>query len=243
VKLSPTLRKAPLAVKLVVVVIGLVVLAVAGYFLLIQPKKNEAKNLSSEIAAIDTQIQESNAQAQRAAGLSKIRVADYFKLETAMPSNPKVDELDLQINALARDTGISFDSITPGSASAATNYEVLPLTLVFEGNFYDLSDFIRRLQSLVLVDNGRLNASGRLFTIDQIEFAQGSKGFPQITATIHVDGYSFGVTAATSSAAGTGGSATGTSPTSTSTTTSTETTTPSSVSSAAASSAGEGGTP
>jgi type IV pilus assembly protein PilO len=242
VKLGPTLKKAPLAIKLAVVVIALVVLAGAGYFLLIGPKKNEAKSLDQQIANLDTQIGNSRSQAQRAAGLSKILVADYFKLETAMPSDPKMDELGLQINAIARNTGVAFDSITPSAAVAAGTYQVLPVTLVFNGSFYDLSDFVRRLQSLVLVENGKLSASGRLFTIDQIAFSEGAEGFPQIQATIQIDGYAFGQPA-TASSTGTSGTTTSTTMTETTTTptTTTPTTTPSSAGSAAASATGGGG--
>jgi len=66
---------------------------------------------------------------------------------------------------------------------------VIPVTVVFQGSFYDLSDFLYRLQSLVLVENHKLSAKGRLFTVDQVSFAEGDKGFPQIKATLAIDAY------------------------------------------------------
>jgi hypothetical protein len=63
---------------------------------------------------------------------------------------------------------------------------------VFEGRFYDLSDFLYRLRNLVGVHDGVLNATGRLFTVGAISFDQGSRQFPQVKATLTVSAYVFG---------------------------------------------------
>jgi type IV pilus assembly protein PilO len=221
---APTLKNTPVAVKLAIVLAGLVVLAAAGYFLLIGPKKSEANSLSQDITRLNQQILDARGQATQAAGLSKILVADLHKLQTAMPDDPKVDELSLQLYAVAKATGIRFDSITPGAVVDAADgtYQVIPITLVFQGTFYDLSDFLYRLQSLVLVENHKLSAEGRLFTVDQVSFAEGADGFPKIAATLQIDAYAFGhpVATATSSASTTSNSDTTTSSSSEGTTTS-----------------------
>jgi hypothetical protein len=133
-----------------------------------------------------------------------------------------VAEIHLQIDSIARATGVNYESITPGEVVDASTYQVLPFNLIFEGSFYDLSDFLRRLQALVLVQNHRLIAKGRLFTVDQVNFAEGDDGFPHIKATLKVNAFVFGhpVAVATAPAASAGGSEgeTGTSTTSTTTT-------------------------
>lgn len=222
--LAPNMKKTPVAIRLAVVLGGLVLLAVAGYFLLIAPKKNEIKTLDQQIAQLDTQISEQRAQATQAAGLSKILVANYNKLQSAMPNEAKMDEIFMQLYVLAKDTGISFDNLQPGTVVDASAYQVLPLNLTFQGSFDQLSDFLYRLQSLVLVDNHKLSARGRLFTVDQVAFAEGDNGFPQIKATLLIDAYAFGhpvVTAANAAASGT--STTGTTSTSTTDTSATST--------------------
>ncbi len=226
----PKIKKNSIVVRMAVVLAGLVVLAAAGYFLLVGPKKNEAKSLSSDITQLNSKIQAARSQATQAAGLSKILVADYNKLQTAMPGDPEVDELSLQLVSVAQAAGIRFDSITPGTPVDTSTYQVIPLTLVFQGSFDDLSNFLFRLQSLVLVENHKLSAAGRLFTVDEISFAQGEKGFPKIAATLQVDAYAFGHPATTASTG-----------TSTSTTTSTTSTT-STTTTTSASAAGEGAT-
>jgi hypothetical protein len=216
--MSPVpVKKTPTAVRLAAVIGGLVVLAVGGYFLLVQPLKNKSSSLTKEIAASDKK-----SQSQQAAGLSKILVADYIKLKTAMPDDPQVPDLYLQLDTIARDTGVSFNGITPAPVVDASAYQVFPFALSFEGNFLRLSDFLRRLQSLVLVENGKLVARGRLFTIDQVFFNQGPLGFPDITAKVQVNAFAYGhpiVVATAGDTTTTGDTSTSTTSTTTSTTT------------------------
>lgn len=227
--MSPvSIKRTPAVVRLAVVIGGLIVLAAGGYFILIQPLKSKASSLTKEIAAKTQEIADRKSQSQQAAGLSKILVADSIKLETAMPDSLEIPEVDLQLNEIARETGVSFNSITPGTVVDASSYQVIPLALTFEGNFYDLSDFLLRLQSLVLVENGKLVARGRLFTIDQVSFAEGSTGFPSISATVQVNAFVYGHPAAVTSTAGATGSTSGETGTETSTSTTSTATTPSS---------------
>ena len=211
---APNLKKKTpvnVAIRLAVVVGGLILLAVAGYFILIAPKKNEVKSLDQEIAKYESQISAQRLASTQAAGLSKILVADYNKLQSAMPNEAKMDEIYMQLYALAKDTGINFDSLQPGTAVDSSTFQVLPLAVTFEGSFSELSDFLYRLQSLVLVDRHKLNAKGRLFTVDQVSFSEGENGFPQIKASLQINAFAFGhpvVTAANSAASTTSTTAT-----------------------------------
>jgi type IV pilus assembly protein PilO len=225
---APNMKKTPVAIRIAVVVGGLILLAVAGYFFLIAPKKSEAKSLDQKIALLDTQISEQRAEATHAAGLSKILVANFNKLQAAMPDEAKADEIFQQLGVLAKDTGIRFDNYQPGTAIDATAYQVLPVTVTFQGSFDELSDFLYRLQSLVLVDNHELSATGRLFTVDQVSFAEGEGGFPRIQATLQIDAYTFGHPVETAANAAANAAASGSSTTTTSTTSTTGTTTSSS---------------
>jgi Tfp pilus assembly protein PilO len=203
----PNMKKTPVAIRLAVVLGGLILLAAAGYFFLIAPKKSEAKSLDAKITEIEKQISDQRAQSTQAAGLSKILVADYNKLQTAMPGEAKMDEFELQLYTLAKDTGIRFDNYQPGTAIDTSAYQVLPITVTFQGSFEQLSDFLYRLQSLVVVDNHKLSSKGRLFTVDQVSFAEGEDRFPQIGATLQIDAYTFGhpiVTAANAATGATG---------------------------------------
>jgi hypothetical protein len=111
-----------------------------------------------------------------------------------MPDTPSVPELMLELGVIAHDSGVSFTSIVPPAAPiASTDYQVIPIPVTFEGSFYNLTDFVHRLQSLVLVVNHKLVATGRLYTIDQIDFVEGDAKFPDIKATLTIDAFIYGV--------------------------------------------------
>ena len=72
------------------------------------------------------------------------------------------------------------------------SYSVLPISVTFNGNFYNLADFLYRLRSLVTVTAGRLDATGRLFEVDTLTFNESPLKFPQIQATLVIDAFVYG---------------------------------------------------
>ena len=112
-----------------------------------------------------------------------------------MPDQTDMPGILLELNQVAEDSGITFDQITPATtATPISGYLAIPITVEFTGNFYDLSDFLYRLRNLVDVRHGALDATGRLFAIDSIEFAEAPPppGFPQISAHLTIDAFVFG---------------------------------------------------
>ena len=101
-------------------------------------------------------------------------------------------DLLLELSQLARDTGIRFDSISPQPNALIGSYTVLPISVTFQGNFYNLADFLYRLRSLVSVHAGRLDATGRLFSVDTLTFNESTLKFPQIQATLVIDAFVYG---------------------------------------------------
>lgn len=213
-------QRVPLWVQIVVAVVAAQAVGAAGYFVLVQPRKVEAKRLAHEIDAADQRIADYRAKSLAAKGRPKIRSADIFRLAKAMPDQTDMSGVLLQLNQTAADTGITFQSITPQAATPVSGYQAIPIRLTFQGNFYDLVDFLFRLRNLVGVHGGALDASGRLFAVDTLDFSEGDDGFPQVGATLVVDAFVYGTTPAAP------GSASSTTDTTSSTTSTTTTTTP-----------------
>jgi hypothetical protein len=168
------------------------ILAAAGWFLLVSPQRSHAAELDVEIAAIEDQINAARVAKLQADDLQPIRAADLFRLTKAMPSDIDISGVLLELSRIAKETGITFKSIVPGATASLTSFRVQPIELTFEGDFYSLSDFLYRLRSLVGVNSGRLNAKGRLFTIDKLAFTEGDDGFPQVAAALTVSAYLYG---------------------------------------------------
>ena len=214
-----TKQRLPLAAQIALVVVGVLVLGAAAYFGLVRPKKAEAARLGKEIDATQAQIDDYTAKSLAAKGRPKIRSADLFRLAKAMPSQADMSGVLLQLNQIAADTGITFQSIAPQNSVPITGYQAVPIQLTFEGNFYSLVDFLFRLRNLVDVEHGQLNATGRLFAIDTLSFDEAQAGFPQISATLVVDAFVYGTAAPATATPTTTTATTSTSTTATTTTT------------------------
>jgi hypothetical protein len=113
----------------------------------------------------------------------------------AMPSQLQTPDVILQLNALANESGISFDQIQPTSGSATTSatgvtepFATEPISVKFSGSFYNLLTFLQRMRNLVRVENGRLYTAGRLFDVSNVEFSEG-KAWPQISATLTINAF------------------------------------------------------
>jgi type IV pilus assembly protein PilO len=174
------------------IVVGLLLYAVAGFFLLISPQRGKAAELKKEIAATEQQILQYRTLAAQAQQTPPIRVAELFRLTKAMPDDIDMAGVLLELSRVARDTGIEFDSITPQGPSVGTGYTVIPITLEFDGNYYELSDFLFRLRALVRVQSGRLDAQGRLFVVESIGFNESERTFPRIKASLTVRAFVYG---------------------------------------------------
>jgi Tfp pilus assembly protein PilO len=228
-----------------ITVVALLLLAVIGYFAVVKPQKGKAANLSSQIAAQDKQIEDARALLAKSKNAQKVRVADLFRLTKAMPDQPDEAGIVLELTSIASKSGITFESIAPQGSTPLTGYQVVPINVVFDGNFFQLTDFLFRLRNLVDVRRGALAADGRLFTVDSIQFDEGARKFPQVQASLTVDAYIYGtgatVSAPPQTTTGTPGATTPgtTTPTTTTpTTTTTTTTTPAPSASAATGLAG-----
>jgi type IV pilus assembly protein PilO len=176
----------------------LLVLLIAGYFVAVKPQKSKASELAAEITARDGQISDARALLAKAKHAQKVKVADLFRLTKAMPDQPDEAGIVLELTSVARNSGISFESITPQGSTALGTYQVVPISVIFNGNFFQLTDFLFRLRNLVDVRQGALAANGRLFTIDTIQFDESELKFPEIRASLQIDAYIYGTGATVS---------------------------------------------
>jgi Tfp pilus assembly protein PilO len=184
----------------VAVVAGaLLFVAVVGYFALIGPKRSTANSLKQQTAAVQAQIA-SNRSSAFTQALPAVRSASVFRLAMAMPTKVQTPDVILQLNALAQDSGISFDRIAPNAASSSAvaipgavtttdPFVAEPIQVQFTGSFYNLLTFLQRLRNLVRVQGGRLYTAGRLFDVSQVTFSAGPKGLPQIQATLTINAF------------------------------------------------------
>ena len=177
------------------VVVGLVIFGFAGHTLVVAPLGAQATKVQSQIDSQQTQIFQRRAELRKARVAPTIESADLFKLSRAMPDTEDMPGIILALGEVARDAGIKFNLIEPvvGTSILVTGaYTPVRIHLLFDGDFYGLSDFLYRIRSLVAVRNGTLQADGRLFNVDSVSFNVSADKFPQISAELYVDTYVYG---------------------------------------------------
>lgn len=189
---KPEAKQLKPPVLIAVIVAAVLVVGLGGWFVLVHPQSAKIKQLKADQAAVQQQIDDQRAKTAAARGAPKIHVADIYRLAKAMPDKSDMPDLLLELGQLARDTGIEFNSIAPQPAQSAGAYTVIPISVKFDGNFFNLADFLYRLRTLVDVHNARLEATGRLFSVDTLSFAEAAGGFPRIEAQLLIDAFVFG---------------------------------------------------
>ncbi len=186
------MRKTSPGVLIAAVVTGLVLLALGGYLALVAPQSSRAARLDERIDETQRQIDANRSAARGGEEVRALSVGDGFRLAKAMPDRTDMTGILIELSRLAGGTGVVFQSITPSPAVTGTGYSIVPISVVFGGRFGELTEFLARLRELVRVSNGRLHAYGRLFTVESLNFAQGTDKLPRIQATLTLDAYVYG---------------------------------------------------
>jgi Tfp pilus assembly protein PilO len=183
-----------LKIQIGLVVIGLLAAGFGGRMFLVAPQGAKAAKIDQQIQDVEAQITLLKAESQRAEQPQAIKVADLFRLAKAMPDREDMPGIILTISQVARSSGIHFDTIEPQDIAPAPvgSFRVRKIHLTFNGDFYALSDFLYRLRNLVTVHDGRLDANGRLFTVQTVTFNLGQAAFPSIAADVMVNAYIYG---------------------------------------------------
>jgi type IV pilus assembly protein PilO len=184
-----TRKPLPQQAMIAIVVAAVLLFGFAAWFLLVHPQSGKVANLKRQAQDVQEKIDAYNQQVAAARSAPKIEVADVYRLAKAMPDKTDMPDVLLELSQLARDTGITFETISPQPAVGIGSYSVVPISVTFNGNFYDLADFLYRLRSLVTVNAGRLDATGRLFEVDTLTFNEGPAKFPQIQANLVIDAF------------------------------------------------------
>jgi hypothetical protein len=167
----------PRAIALVLLAVA-VVLAAAGWFLLVSPKRSQASKLAATIETKQSQVSTETRQASAVAQPEQAK-----SLGAALPDVPLVPDVVDQLNKLATRSDVALDTITPQAPVPGTGFEAIPLTVVVDGRYFAVEKFLRLVREQVQLDNSNLEARGRLFDVQGVQLQQ-TEPAPSVTATI-----------------------------------------------------------
>ncbi len=172
---------------------ALVLVAAAGWFLLVSPQRSKAAKLDEQIVTAESQLAQRRQALARPSAHVKVKPGDLYRLTKALPNGTDMAGIILDVNRLSSRNGLSFTSIQPSAEVPGTGYVAHPLSVVVQGRFGNVSRFLGDLRTLVGIRKSRLDARGRIYSITQVDLGapEGEAKFPVVKATVTVNAYAF----------------------------------------------------
>ena len=179
--------------KILLSVFGVIAALGATWFLLVTPKRDDARNLDTQIAAARADL------AGTAARATEYRVArdrlrkhpEVFEQSArALPNRVAMPDLLRTLTRTAKGTGVKVGDLTTsaGTASSTPGISSVSLSLSFSGDFLALQRYLQRLQRFVAVHSRDVDAKGRLVALNTVQLSGGADGQlkAQVSATVYV---------------------------------------------------------
>jgi len=164
-QLIDRLSKAPPALKYGGIVVVLVLLTAANFFLFISPTEQRIQQNAIRLRQLEDQLAEKQAIAQN---LNERR-KEMAELEqqlaealTELPEKKEIDELLAQLNDIGKKAGLEIQKIEPGNESNATFYARIPVKMAVVGNYHEIAVFLQELSTMrriVNVNNIKLSGA------------------------------------------------------------------------------------
>jgi Tfp pilus assembly protein PilO len=184
---------------LAIAAVGVLAVVLVGWFALVSPQRSKASELDGKIGESRTALQLADALTR--GGQQRQTAAEARVLVKAMPNETQMSEILRQLSSAAKATRVRVNSVTPSAAAPLAGYEAVPMSIVVEGRYLGIANFLGRLRTLVGVGPQKVRAKGRLYSVDSVQFVGGSDETP-LQATMTVNAYRYGG-AATPASAGT----------------------------------------
>jgi Tfp pilus assembly protein PilO len=166
-----------------------VVLAGAMWFLAISPKHSKASSLSTQIQAEQAKIATATREAHQTL-TAKQKSAQLKALEAALPSELGMPQIVDQLDGLARDSGVSLDGVTPGTPVVGVGYYAQPITVVVDGRYFGVKQFLHLVRTRVSIKKSDVNVKGRLYDVSSVQLQQ-TEPAPTVTATLSMEAFYF----------------------------------------------------
>ena len=200
----------------VLVGVALLALAIVFWMLVLSPKREEAAALDKQAQQLKTSLAQHQSEVAEAEEAKREFPTDYQHLVVvgkAVPGGDETASLLVQMNRIAGGTHGTFVNIKLGASGGGeeapasptevaasllplgasvgpAGLAVMPYEVTFDGDFFQIADFIKGIDSLVDTKQDRVSVDGRLVTIDGFSLeASPGKGFPALQASFALTTY------------------------------------------------------
>jgi Tfp pilus assembly protein PilO len=149
---------------LILIPLVAVVLIVVSFMFLIRPQMDQAAELRVEAEDLRTQQQQVRSQIT---ALARVREtsptieAELAAISAIIPQDPALPSALRQFQMAAQDSGVTINSMSPSAPTSANiseapNLASISWSLSIEGGYFQVVDFLRRLEDPVVTPRGVL---------------------------------------------------------------------------------------
>ncbi len=177
----------------ILVGLGVLVIIVAWYFLIISPKRDELAEAKDRRDTEQRKFETDRARVERLPeerSAARQATEDLLKINKLVPVDEQIPSLIIELNNSANQAGIDFVKITPSTEVVVGNETVVPLDLTFEGRFFDVNDFLYRVENYARIEGSDVNVSGRFVSVVEILMQEADYlEWPNVTTKLGVNTY------------------------------------------------------
>ncbi len=187
-----------------------IVLVVVWYFLLFSPVRERIAGLEEENLRAQASLAQAKSQVARLESYKRTAPqsrAEIVRLSKMLPESEGIPSLILELSQTAKAAGIDLMSITRGEIQSGTPFGIQTITLQVSGRYFDIEDFLYRLENYVIFRNQSLRVTGRLLQVTNLSLAGGGSeagatggSVAPLTVSIDLNAYLWGGSSATAGA-------------------------------------------
>jgi len=186
-----------------------VVLIVAWYFLLFSPTRTELSDLDDQVQAQQAALVTAQQEVVRLESYKKTAPqsrAEIVRLGKMLPMSEGIPSLIIELTRTADASGVDLNSITRGATVAGTPFGLQSVSLQVTGRFFDVEDFLYRLEAYVAFRNASFRVTGRLLEVKTLTITAGAAtttgSVAPLTVTVELNAYLWAGPAAAAAAGG-----------------------------------------
>ena len=139
---------------LILGILGIVIIVVGYYFLLLSPllqRLDEQAQAREDKQAQLEQVQQEVNELEEVRRNSPEIQSQLLELSKRVPTQPQIPTLVVQVEEIADASGVtqlSVDPEPPTAPAGGGDYQVVPVTMTFDGTYDQMQDFLLRTRNL-----------------------------------------------------------------------------------------------
>ena len=139
--------------KLIAVAVAAGLVVILLFAVLILPAFNEMKDLGAQISTAEQEAQAATAlleQRREVKDAASVTDATLIQLSNAVPANPELPSLIIELQDVAYSTGVSLRIVTPSDPTQedGEDFVTIPVAIEFWGTWADSVDYLQQLRRL-----------------------------------------------------------------------------------------------